>query len=33
VFVFIAAAMLMVMAVIGLMGPRTRNISLEEISR
>ena len=33
VFVFIAAAMLVVMAVIGLMGPRTRNIALEEISR
>jgi putative MFS transporter len=33
VFVFIAAAMLIVMAAIGLMGPRTRNIALEEISR
>jgi MFS transporter, putative metabolite:H+ symporter len=33
VFVFIAAAMLMVMAVIGWMGPRTRNLALEEISR
>jgi MFS transporter, putative metabolite:H+ symporter len=33
VFVFIAAAMLMVMAVIGWMGPRTRNLSLEQISR
>jgi putative MFS transporter len=33
VFVFIAAAMLMVMAAIGLMGPRTRNLTLEEISR
>jgi putative MFS transporter len=33
VFVFIAAAMLMVIAVIGLMGPRTRNLTLEEISR
>jgi MFS transporter, putative metabolite:H+ symporter len=33
VFVFIAAAMLIVMAVIGLMGPRTRNLTLEEISR
>jgi putative MFS transporter len=32
VFVFIAAAMLIVMAVIGLMGPRTRNLALEEIS-
>jgi len=33
VFVFIAAAMLIVMASIGLMGPRTRNLTLEEISR
>src|SRR6204780_31110 len=33
VFVFIAAAMLIVMAVIGSMGPRTRNLALEEISR
>jgi putative MFS transporter len=33
VFVLIAAAMLIVMAVIGLMGPRTRNLALEEISR
>jgi putative MFS transporter len=33
VFVFIAAAMLIVMAVIGWMGPRTRDMSLEEISR
>ena len=33
VFMFIAAAMLIVMAVIGWMGPRTRNLSLEEISR
>jgi putative MFS transporter len=33
VFVFIAAAMLIVMGVIGLMGPRTRNLALEEISR
>ena len=33
VFAFIAAAMLIVMAVIGWMGPRTRNLSLEEISR
>lgn len=32
VFVLIAAAMLMVMAVIGWMGPRTRNLALEEIS-
>ena len=33
VFVFIAAAMLIVMAVIGWMGPRTRNLALEEIAR
>jgi putative MFS transporter len=33
VFAFIAAAMLVVMAVIGWMGPRTRNLALEEISR
>jgi MFS transporter, putative metabolite:H+ symporter len=33
VFVFIAGAMLIVMAAIGLMGPRTRDIALEEISR
>jgi putative MFS transporter len=32
VFVLIAAAMLTVMAVIGWMGPRTRNMTLEEIS-
>ncbi len=32
VFVFIAAAMLVVMLTIGLMGPRTRNLSLEAIS-
>ncbi len=32
VFVFIAAAMLIVIAVIGLMGPRTRDLSLEKIS-
>jgi putative MFS transporter len=32
VFVFIAAAMLIVMAVIGWMGPRTRDLALEEIS-
>jgi MFS transporter, putative metabolite:H+ symporter len=32
VFVLIAAAMLIVMAVIGWMGPRTRNLALEEIS-
>ncbi|WP_213807212.1 MFS transporter [Granulicella sp. dw_53] len=33
VFLFIAAAMLIVMAVIGLMGPRTRDLALEKISR
>jgi MFS transporter, putative metabolite:H+ symporter len=33
VFLFIAAAMLVVMAAIGWMGPRTRNLTLEEISR
>ena len=33
VFMFIAAAMLIVMAVIGWMGPRTRDLALEEISR
>lgn len=32
VFVFIAAAMLIVMTVIGLMGPRTRDLALEQIS-
>jgi MFS transporter, putative metabolite:H+ symporter len=32
VFVLIAAAMLIVVAVIGALGPRTRNLSLEEIS-
>ncbi len=32
VFVFIAAAMLIVMTVIGLMGPRTRDLALEKIS-
>jgi putative MFS transporter len=32
VFVFIAAAMVVVMATIGLFGPRTNNISLERIS-
>lgn len=32
VFIFIAAAMLIVMAVIGLMGPRTRDLALETIS-
>ena len=32
VFVFIAAAMLIVMAVIGFMGPRTRDLALEKIS-
>src|SRR5262249_38840045 len=33
VFVFIAAAMLIVMAVIGFWGPRTRDIALEKISQ
>lgn len=33
VFLFIAAAMLIVMAVIGFMGPRTRDLALEKISR
>ncbi len=33
VFAFIAAAMLVVVAVIGFMGPRTRDLSLERISR
>jgi MFS transporter, putative metabolite:H+ symporter len=33
VFVFIAAAMVIVIGVIGLMGPRTRNLTLEEISK
>ncbi|OMG69378.1 MFS transporter [Burkholderia ubonensis] len=33
VFVFIAGAMAVVMAVIGLMGPRTRGIALEAISK
>jgi len=32
VFVFIAAAMAIVMATIGLFGPRTTNLSLEKIS-
>jgi putative MFS transporter len=32
VFVFIAAAMLAVMAVIGFFGPRTSNVALERIS-
>jgi putative MFS transporter len=32
VFAFIAAAMLIVMAVIGWMGPRTRDLALEKIS-
>jgi len=32
VFVSIAAAMLIVMVVIGLMGPRTRGLALEKIS-
>jgi len=33
VFVFIAGAMICVMLAIGLMGPRTKNIALEDISR
>ena len=33
VFVFIAAAMLVVIAVIGLFGPSTSNVALERISR
>jgi len=33
VFVFIAAAMMIVMAAIGLMGPRTRDMALESISQ
>ena len=32
VFVFIAAAMLIAMAVIGFVGPRTRDLALEKIS-
>lgn len=32
VFAFISAAMLIVMASIGLMGPRTKGIALEKIS-
>jgi putative MFS transporter len=32
VFLFIASAMLIVMASVGLMGPRTRNLTLEQIS-
>ncbi|HXP96434.1 MAG TPA: MFS transporter [Telmatospirillum sp.] len=32
VFIFIGAAMIVVMLVIGLMGPRTRNVSIEKIS-
>jgi MFS transporter, putative metabolite:H+ symporter len=32
VFVFVAVAMLIVMAAIGFMGPRTRNLALEKIS-
>jgi MFS transporter, putative metabolite:H+ symporter len=32
VFIFLAAAMAVVIAVIGLMGPRTRHLALEEIS-
>jgi putative MFS transporter len=33
VFVFIACAMLIVMLAIGLMGPRTKGIELEKISK
>jgi putative MFS transporter len=33
VFLFIAAAMLIVMATIGFFGPRTSNLSLERIAR
>ncbi|MDE1182667.1 MFS transporter [Paraburkholderia sp.] len=33
VFVFISAAMVVVMLAIGLLGPKTRNLSLEEITR
>jgi putative MFS transporter len=33
VFVFIAGAMLIVMAAIGFMGPRTKGLELEKISR
>jgi putative MFS transporter len=33
VFVFIAAAMMVVMLAIGLMGPRTRDVALEKLSR
>jgi putative MFS transporter len=33
VFVFVAVAMLIVMAAIGFMGPRTRDLALEKISR
>lgn len=33
VFVFIAGAMTLVMLVIGIMGPRTRNVALEQLSR
>jgi putative MFS transporter len=33
VFVFIAGAMLIVMLAIGLMGPRTKGLELEKISR
>jgi len=32
VFVFIAGAMMIVMAAIGLMGPKTRDVALEKIS-
>ncbi|CAN0625456.1 membrane protein of unknown function [Burkholderia multivorans] len=33
VFVFISAAMVIVIAAIGLLGPRTRDVALEDISR
>jgi putative MFS transporter len=33
VFVFIAAAMAVVMITIGLMGPRTKGVALETLSR
>jgi len=33
VFAFIAGAMVIVMAAIGLMGPRTKGIALEAISK
>jgi putative MFS transporter len=33
VFVFISAAMVVVMVAIGTLGPRTRDVALEDISR